>query len=341
MDDTIRKNNVIPLPNLEKRLLKKGLDYFEAGKYDKAIELLVDAKKLDDDNLDIYHALIAAFIKQGNDQEARRLIEEMMKKGIGDYFETLEIYISLLFQIHEYNKIYQMLTALLENEEVPNHKREQFLYLLSLCESILENKTENNEKNDRATYNNGENESDSSFRLFEGSIIQIMQKISKINHENLSFYLPEITAFLSDSKRHPFIKTALLNRLKELHYDQPIKVVKFDQEMIVNITAYEYVKEVPFMLSVKKQINEELRNLSPNLMEHVIIMAERFFMVIYPLEIHFSDPTIWSVALIIVTENYLNNEPSIGKMLAQKYRLQTDQLNQSIDFILKADQYYE
>ncbi|MCL6574313.1 MAG: tetratricopeptide repeat protein, partial [Bacillus sp. (in: Bacteria)] len=134
-----RKDNVIYFPGLEKGLTKKGLDYLEKKKYTEAINLLEDAKELDPDNDDVLVGLVLAYFEAGSFKKAKELANEMLLKGIGDYFQTVDLYLTVLIQLHEYHEIIETIEALLEEKEIPPEKYDHFLTILQFSQRMEEN----------------------------------------------------------------------------------------------------------------------------------------------------------------------------------------------------------
>ena len=118
MNEDSSKNNVIPFPNLEKHLLNKAKDCLRYGNTKDAIRFLQESKLMDEGNPETLRLLTTAYMQQGNFHQAKQLLEEMMEQGIGDYFEITDLYISVLFELHEYKKIKTMLTMLLEEGQI-------------------------------------------------------------------------------------------------------------------------------------------------------------------------------------------------------------------------------
>src|SRR5690606_10267792 len=159
--DKKEEKKVIPFPQLDQRLLNKGRDLLEQGQVEEALELLLEAENLNDENPEILYTLTAAYIKQGDFRRAREKVERLLNEGIGDYFMAVEMYIPILFQLHEYKKIYQLITMLLEEGVLPEEKQIQYEDLKALCER-LEEETRNRRKKPAQL-----------FHLFEGNIEQI------------------------------------------------------------------------------------------------------------------------------------------------------------------------
>ena len=72
------------------------------------------------------------------------LAHHMLREGIGDEIETLNIYLMLLVQRNEHEKVVTEIKQLLKENRIPFHKQEHFEQLLHLSEKMIENKLDGN-----------------------------------------------------------------------------------------------------------------------------------------------------------------------------------------------------
>jgi len=294
--DKNKKNdrNVIPLPQLEQRLLVKGRDLLEHGDLEEALQLLLQAEKMDDNNPEILYTLIAAYIKKGDYKRAKIIVERLLNEGIGDYFHAVEIYIPILFHLDEYKKIVQLITLLSEEDILPIDKRKQYEDLKQLCERI-----------DQEVKYEGRKES--KFEgLLEGNLEQITRRISSLDKDDIHFYLEDIKEYLIKEEMSPFIKTLLFSSLLDLSYMEPVKVRKYGREVDVIPGKYDRVGDVPFYTNVRQKISRILENDNPILKDFAITICDHFFFYIYPLEADFSGEDTWAEAFMIMAKSYLN-----------------------------------
>lgn len=96
------KDNVIFFPGLEKKLTDLGLECLQLKKFDDAIDLLEEARVLDPENEDILIGLVMAYFEASAFKKAKELANIMLLKGIGDYFQMVDLYLTILIQLHEY-----------------------------------------------------------------------------------------------------------------------------------------------------------------------------------------------------------------------------------------------
>lgn len=325
MKEYTSNGKIIPLPNLPLRLLQKSQNLLVQGEIKEAIKFLQEAEQLDPENPDILYTLVGAYMEIGNLSKVRTLLEEMIYSGLGEYFQTVELYISVLFQLHEYKKINTMLTMLLEDKQVPFHKQQQYEELLELSEKLA------NE--------NSEMSSEQVEMLFEGDTNTVISRIANLDAEAIANCLNEIKDYLLLEDGNPLIKTILLNALKENEINEEVEVEKFDQYIRININEYVGVQEAPFPNKVKQKLEEILLSENPSLLSYAQTLCDRFFFAIDPLTMKFTDLNLWGYAILSVVEDYL------GEDFMESYaidlltvHLNEEEIDRAKQFILKVEQ---
>src|SRR5690554_3378652 len=124
---------VILFPNLVQRSLEKGLEYLQNKKYGPAVGLFEETLSYSPDNRDVYIGLLLAYYESGMLEKAKKTAKEMLAKGIGDYFDTVELYLMILVQLKEYDEMSATISALFDEQEIPYEKREHFFRLLEFA----------------------------------------------------------------------------------------------------------------------------------------------------------------------------------------------------------------
>lgn len=289
-------NKVIPFPQLEYRLLKKGIAFLQEGRLDEAIELLEQAREYIPENPELLYALSTAFVQKGKFADAEEVVETMLRQGVGEYFTTIELYIGILFQKGNYTAVEEIVKMLLEEQQIPLPKIDQYYELLEICQKLKEEQADF-----PVTYQQRELPD----HLFSGNWNEVIQNITNLTEDDLPQYIADIKKYLMDDSENFFIKTVLLNILYEMNFTEVLTVKKFGKTVSVRLPDYAPPQEAPFALQVKDYIENRLAHENPSLMNNALILAERFFFNIYPLEKEFSDVPLWGEALLAVVQTYI------------------------------------
>jgi tetratricopeptide (TPR) repeat protein len=319
-----RIDNLIFFPGMEKRLTDKGLESLHNKKYNEAITLLEEAKVLDPDNDDILVGLVLAYFEASSFKKAKKLANEMLLKGIGDYFQMVDLYLTVLIQLHEYQEIVETIEVLLEEKEIPPDKHDHFLTILQFSKRMAENHLQggNEEEPEESSLNK--------LNLFEtNNLNEQMLLISGLAEKNIRPYVPEITDYLKADNGHPFLKTILLTLLKEQEIDKELVVRKFSLEEKVIPAKLPEVRVQPRMKEVKKLLEIHLESNNPVLFDNTIGMVERIFFISYPFTLEPDSPAAWAGAFQLLVEEYLGLNPKIGE-IAKAYSVHPKEIGQAV-----------
>ena len=323
-------DNVIFFPGLEKRLTDKGLEKLEKKKFHEAINLLEEAREHDPDNHEILIGLVLAYFEASSFKKAKELAKEMLHKGIGDYLQMVDLYLTVLIQLHEYQEIVATIEALLDEKEIPPEKQDHFLTILQFSRRMAENRQPETDIDIDTNYDSIDiipaETNSQELNLFSiDSLNEQMLLVSSLAEKNIRPYLSEIADYLAADAGHPFLKTILLTLLKEQEIDRELTVVKFAKEKRVIPTQLPEVREEPRLTEVKAFLADQLESKNPGLFENSIRMAERNFFISYPFELEPKSPAAWAAAFHHLAQYYLGMDSDVNQ-LAGEYEVQVEEI---------------
>lgn len=67
------------------------------------------------------------FLEIGELEEARGICEKMLKEGQGHYFTVLQVYMTILIQLRQYDKVKETIEAVLEENKLPPKALNSFI----------------------------------------------------------------------------------------------------------------------------------------------------------------------------------------------------------------------
>ncbi|NHC42464.1 tetratricopeptide repeat protein [Bacillus sp. MM2020_1] len=328
-------DNVIFFPGLEKRLTDKGLEKLENKKFLEAINLLEEAREHDPDNQEILIGLVLAYFEASSFKKARELAKEMLHKGIGDYLQMVDLYLTVLIQLHEYQEIVATIEALLDEKEIPPEKQDHFLTILQFSRRMAENRQPDTDIDTKPeTIDIIPKETNiQELNLFSiENLNEQLLLVSSLAEKNIRPYLSEIADYLAADAGHPFLKTILLTLLKEQEIDRELTIVKFAKEKKVIPTQLPEVREEPRLTEVKAFLADQLESENPGLFENSIRMAERNFFISYPFELEPKSPAAWAAAFHHMARYYLGMASNVNQ-LAGEYEVQVEEIEAAMAMI--------
>jgi tetratricopeptide (TPR) repeat protein len=234
-----KKDNVIFFPDLDKRLLQKGLDAIQEKRFKEAVSFLEEAKERNPVHSDINIGLILSYYELGLLDQAKQIAKEMLKEDQGDYIQVLDLYIMILVQLHEYEEIVTTIEVLLEEHQIPANKIEHFSKMLIFSRKMADSSS----PVDKDDYSE-EEPLDAHTNLMELENPQEqMLLIAKMSTQNIRAYIEEVELYLRDEEKNPFLKTMLINILQEQEYEKEVVIQKFNRTIVIKPTALKDMKE--------------------------------------------------------------------------------------------------
>ncbi|MGG5254864.1 tetratricopeptide repeat protein [Neobacillus sp. SM06] len=334
------KENIIFFPNLERRLAQKGLERLQAKKVSEAIEFLEKAKELDAENEETLIGLVLAYVEAGSFHKAKGLAKEMLLKGIGHYDQMIDLYITILLQLHEYSEIVATIETLLEESEIPADKAARFSTILQFSKRMAENgfpPINEKEKYDLMPEAD-EQVGEQSLNLYAlNDANEQMLLVSRLADKNIRPFMDEIQDYLADRAGHPFLKTLLLNLLKEQEFEKEVQVEKFRIEKIVVPLELPDIRNQGRMMDIVEILQDRLEQKDPILLENIRSLVERHFFIVYPFQLEPDEPRAWAAAFHFLTLEYYGQSPEVTS-LADMYRQPAEHLTQAIEWIKEIEE---
>lgn len=332
-DKQSKKGNIIPFPNLAGRLVDKGLDQLAKKDFRQAAELFTQARELEPENPDLNVGLVVSLVELGYYPEAKVLCKELLNKGIGDYFQVVNIYLMVLLQLNEHEEMASTIRALLEDDYIPPDKIMHFEKMLQFSQRVLEEKQGQEIIKEEKIHHEIEKEG-----LFEEKTeSEIMRTISRLTEVNIRPYVPEIKEYLLDEQANPFYKTLLINILKEQEYDKEIDVLKFNEMSCIVPASLGDVLENSFLVEVTKLAENHLGQENPTLLEMVKSLIERHNFIFYPNDPSKTRFTEWAAAYQLLAEEYQGMNPDVEE-IAESYRTSPGSVRQIASYLKEIEE---
>jgi tetratricopeptide (TPR) repeat protein len=328
-DDKLdKKENIVYFPGLKERLLSMGIEQLELKKYTEAVKLLLQAKELDHDNSEIGTALLLALFEIGHYSDAKIQCEEMLRKGIGDYFKIIDVYLTVLIQLGEYKKVLETINALIEEKEFSPEKLDHYEKLLHFSEKRVSN-------NKRYSYAS----KDSNKGILQSKNIeeQILIVAGLIN-VNIQPHMDELMGFLMKNPgHHPFLQTMIVNVLKEHGIEKNMNIEKFHYQRSIVPSHLISLYETPFYGLLIEFMQKEMGQKNPTLYEQMKIMVDKHFFLLYPFELEPDNTTLWAAAYHCLGLELYGELIDIDKM-CELYHVKSIELRKSLQFLRQLEE---
>lgn len=321
------RDNIIPFPGLEARLVEKGLDAIVHKNFQEAAELLIQAVEMNEEHYNARFGLIVALVELGKYREAKEHCQSILQQGIGDYLKTMEMYIMILVQLQEYEEMEAIIHALVDEGQIPVDKIDHFESMLQFSKRMSK---------EEMNFSITEEDSDYELALLSKSTEEQLLIISKVKEENVRKYIVEIKDYLQSLEGHPFVKTMLLLLLKEQEVQEPCDVEKFLKHKTVIPAQLEDIQKRAFFAEIAKSLDDVLGQENPSLCELALQLLERHHYLLFPMEPD-QQLEIWAAAFHILAEQYQGFSCDEAE-IAELYHSETRKVLEALQVIQRIEE---
>ena len=255
----------------------------------------------------------------------------MLREGQGDYIYVLDLYIMILVQLHEYEEIVTTIEVLLEDHQIPANKIEHFSKMLTFSRRMADS-SPHTEKDDLI-----EEPED-----IEGNLMEIddpqeqMLLIANMSSRNIRASIEEVKQFLREEEKNPFLKTMLINILREQEYEQEVEIHKFNRTIAVKPTTLEDIKEQEQYKKITTLLIDYVESNDPVLFENIKMLMDRQFFLLYPLKHEEYSEQTWAAAYHAVVNGYFGQEDT--QEILALYEVEEHDFEQARAFIYQLAQ---
>lgn len=289
-----KNKNVILFPGLKERLLEKGLDKLQEQNHEEAIELLQEAYAIDPEDSVVGTSLAVALYEDRQWIKAKEICEKMLHEGIGDYEETLELYIMNLLQLKEHKQIVATIQSVIDENVISSERQERFEHLLALSK-----RQEQQPDRESAALN--------SFVLHK-DLEQQMIQAANLAKQNIHPIKDELIESIQSDETHPFIKTMVLNILREQGIQGAVQLEKWDLSGVFNPAELKDPFENPVFQTVSNFIYQITGQDDPNLTELSLEIMRRHLFLLYPFIWTEKNQKTIAHAYIHLAERYMGSD---------------------------------
>jgi tetratricopeptide (TPR) repeat protein len=284
--------NIVYFPKLKERLIDKGMQALQAKDYHEAISFFEQLVAVEPDHPQGNIGMVLCLIELKSLEEAKELCETLLKRDIGDYFDTVQIYISILIQLGEYTKSKDIIEALFQEEKIPSHLREHFEQILQFSDKMVLNIDKSENRVNRFELETIVKKLESDSREEQLAAIQEIGQIDDVS------VLPYLEKYLLNPAADPINKTILLTIVKEKGFVRKLGIHKFGKQFELDIDTLTDPFNHEFNIRVLNLVSDRLEQENPTLFELIKQLWWNYILSIYPNMPEPLDEMIWSMAIL-------------------------------------------
>lgn len=289
-DRVKQTGKIINFPNLGDRLYDKGLDALKQKDFSVALQAFTQLREIEQSLPHVQAGIVISLLELGRLPEAKVESKRLLNEGIGDYFDNLQIYLTVLIQMHEFDEAAEIISAVFQEGEAPEHLHDHLNHLLELCHRM---KNQPQPELERSEEPLGMIRS----KLLSGQSQNQLKALQEIRAADINPYLQDLKQLLLDRHVSPELKTMILEILMEKQVTEIITVEKFKQTIDVAPVELRGLFEAPFTIQVLNLLDEKLGNENPTLYQIVKEIWHRHLFILFPFQPEPQKIEIWAAAL--------------------------------------------
>jgi tetratricopeptide (TPR) repeat protein len=320
-----KKGKIIHFPKLKERLVEKGLEQLQAKKYKEALSLLQKAYELDFTDADVELGIVLCLLELGETEQAKERCYKMLQEGKGDYFQILQIYLTILIHLQQYDEVMTTIQAVFEeSDHIDVTLRQHLMNLLHFSIKMSKQPSIDMEREEATKLVQ---------RLQQSNhITEHINIIKQLEKEDIDSALPMLKQYLANEKNSPFTKTMILQLLIAKRIAERIVVKKFGDTLTVIPSELNENIQSNFAIEVLRILENKLGTESPSLYSLAENIWLRYLYILYPFLPESGESSQWAAALHMAACEYqgLNiNKENVAKLYGVSYE-QIEPLCQSI-----------
>lgn len=281
-------NNVIPFPNLNNRLLERGIQALKEKNYKKAMLLFEQLTRLEPDHAQASYGLAVCYVELEQYSKAEELTATMMRQDIGDYYDVLKLHITILIQQHEYEKVVSTIQAVLSEDSPTEQVKETLVHLAEFAKVRM---TE--EHFDDALHLTNSFSPNIKKDLESDKVERQWRGIEKGRAFITDTVLQDYFDYLKSDQGDPFLKSMVIKIVIEHGYEGPLTVTKFNTSFSVDVKETQLFYE-GFSHLVDDLLEQALGSENPSLLESAVQIWGHFTIAVYPKPLEPNLPNVWA-----------------------------------------------
>lgn len=283
-----RQGKIIPFPKLEERLLDRGMELLEEKQYKDALQIFNQLISYHSHYPEVEIGIVVCLLELGLYEDAKEKCERLLQHDVGDYFKVLQIYITILIQLSEYDKVATMLEALFEEEKIPSEYAEELFHLLEFSRKRKDNQIEEGSFNIE----------DLEHQLLYGHTDQQIYAVQKLRDKsNLSPIIDSLRTILQNEHVNPIIQSMVIQLMIEKQINETFVIRKFQKTIKIVPGQLKNIFDESFTIEVLNKLDDILGQENPTLFESVKQLWERFLFAIFPFKPEPQQVMLWAAAL--------------------------------------------
>lgn len=336
MSEEQQNNNekVVLFPGVVEKLVAKGMEALKGKLFSEAHTYFQQSLQIEPDHPQGRFGLALSLIEQSRLEEAKEVTEKMLKEDIGNYYDILQVHISLLVQLGNYEEVVILLEAIIAEEKLPAKLAESLYHLLHFSRQMIGNDTKIEMEKGLTEVPN-----ELLHMLHSGSLENQWLAIQMLGKMSDDIFMEAVCNFLKDNQQDPVLKSIILQLMKEKKLKSIVEVSKFGRVLSINIENLEDVFHEKFGKDALSIVASKIENENPSLYEVISQICWHYLFAIYPLSPEPLNASLWAAALHKVGIDMAGFEEDFDELeIAHQYNVDVDEMLSCANKVIEIEQ---
>ena len=220
-----KRENIIIFPGTFEKLVRQGINFVENEEYKKAVEVFDQAIEIEPETLEFLTPYAISLYETKDYKRAKEVTTHLLHTGPEDYAGTMELYLTILIQLEEYDDVETNIDILLDEGFVPHELVNKFTYLREL--------------NNRLSMRYGVEDSvisEAPFTLddfIEMNVFEQQQVLASLDGTDLRAMTTVLEDIAESVHFSPIVVTFALTLLHQSGFQKELTIRKFGREKTV------------------------------------------------------------------------------------------------------------
>ncbi|WP_088103737.1 tetratricopeptide repeat protein [Halalkalibacter urbisdiaboli] len=315
-----KETNVVLYPGLVKRLIEKGMDALKNKEAENAYQYFISAQEHEPNNSQVRFGVVLSLVELGRLKEAVELTRALLNEGIGDYYDNLQVHISLLVQLGYYQEVVDILDAVLAENRIPAQFAESFYQMLHFSRQMVDDNEllENIEVEHEPIH-------EDAIKLLQSSSMHLQWKgIEDLKNSNHPDAIRAMITYIENNKHDPLLRSIALQGLHKKEITSPVIIEKFGQKKEVIPKQLEEIYEITFGQEINRVLSANLEHENPILYDLANQLCWTHLTILYPFLPQPSDPNLWAAVFQLIASErlgYEDHEEEIADLYQCSFKL--------------------
>jgi tetratricopeptide (TPR) repeat protein len=325
--DAEQNNNIVLFPKLKRRLLERGHECLNEKQFQEAHDTFQLMREYEYHTAETELAMIICLVELGRLQEAKETCEELVW-GKMQHFDALEIYLSILVQLNNYEEVERVLERAFKEDGISQEHVHKLRALLSITQKMNDTIVDEEDSEELHYIED--------VLLHNNDVKAQMSLLQSLHGRMLKYALPTFREFLASETRHPMVKTMILHVLMKEQIEATLFIKKFNRTMEVSPFILYEEGDDPFVGRVMEVIDEKIGQHNPMLAE----TAKEYFLqhlyILFPFLPEPQQENLWAAALHTVGVRLYGFEEE--DEIASMYGVEAVQLHNIVQFLVEIEE---